>query len=271
MYRKVSCIALLTDYGTLDGYAAAMKGVFLSANLKASIVDVTHDIASGNILSASYVLASVFDWFPPGTVFVCVVDPGVGTKRKGLLASLENRFIIAPDNGIISLLHRLKGDFPVHELKTDFLKAEPSATFHGRDVFAPAAVMLARGKIRQISGALLVPVLAPRILSRKTGEATVEGCVIHIDRFGNAVTSIQASEIGEREKADVELVARGRVVREPYRVRLHGIRNTYGDVGVKEPVAYTGSLGFLEIGVRSGSASGKFNLLQGSPVKVSWG
>ncbi len=276
MSKKCPAIALITDFGTRDAYAAAVKGVLLSSVPRVPLVDVTHEIAPGNVLSAAYALASAWDYLPAGTVFVCVVDPGVGTSRKALVVSGGGRFAIAPDNGIVSLLVRLKGGdrtqpggLVVRELKTDFLKTAPLPTFHGRDVFAPAAALLARGRFRRLAGPALVPVIVEAAFSRKTDGGAVVGRIMHLDRFGNAITSIRGEEVADPDRAEIEFVARGRFVKEPYRVRLTGVKRTFADAPEGLPLAYVGSLGFLEIAVRDGSAAEKLGLRQKAPVMVS--
>jgi len=270
MGRRAPLIALLSDFGLKDAYVAGMKGVLLSACPGTPLLDISHDIAPGNILSAAYVLFSVWERLPGGTVVLAVVDPGVGTERGLLAAEAGGRWVIAPDNGLISFLKRRYGEgLTAYTLKTDFLKTEPSATFHGRDVFAPAAALLARGKRRAVLGPPLAPVVLDRVFSVTGAEGTVQGRIIHLDRFGNAVTSIRAEEIPDRENAEIEFVARGRFVKEPYRVRLNGVLRTYADVAPGRPLVYTGSQGFLEIGVRDGSAAEKMGLRQNAPVRVT--
>ncbi len=275
MLKKCPAVALITDFGVRDAYVAAMKGVLLAAVPRIPLVDVTHEIAPGNVLSAAYVLACAWDYFPAGTVFLVVVDPGVGTARKALVGTAGGRRLVAPDNGIASLVLRLKGEgaarpggFSARELKTDFLKTEPSPTFHGRDVFAPAAARIAGGRYRRLAGPELAPLLLDAAFSRRTGGSAVVGRIMHLDRFGNAITSVRGEEIADPATAEIEFTARGRFVKEPYRVRLAGVKRTFADVPEGLPLAYVGSLGFLEIAVRNGSAARKLGLRQHAPVKV---
>ncbi|MBN2354277.1 MAG: SAM-dependent chlorinase/fluorinase [Spirochaetales bacterium] len=275
MLKKCPAVAIITDFGARDAYVAAMKGVLLSAVPGIPLVDVTHEIPPGNVLSAAYALASAWDYFPAGTVFLAVVDPGVGAARKALVGEAGGRFLVAPDNGISSLVLRLKGDgtstaggFTARELKTYFLKTEPSPTFHGRDVFAPAAALLARGRYRRLAGPELEPVILETAFSRKTGGRAVAGRIMHLDRFGNAITSIRGGEIDDPSHAEIEFVARGRFVKEPYRVRLTGVKRTFADAPEGLPLAYVGSLGFLELAVRNGSAAEKLGLRQNAPVRA---
>jgi len=215
------------------------------------------------------VLFSVWDHLPPGAVVTCVVDPGVGSRRKALIGTLEGKYVIAPDNGTISLLVRMKPKFPLWELDTGFLRETPSATFHGRDIFAPAAALAVRGKAKKIRGVPLQPVLLTRVLSKISQGSVAEGYLQHIDRFGNAVTTVHENDISwEREFCDIEFTARSHAVAEPFTVRLHGVKRTFSEASEQEPLAYIGSSGFLEIGIRNGSARGKYQLRQGTYVTV---
>jgi S-adenosylmethionine hydrolase len=148
------------------------------------------------------------------------------------------------------------------------LSAGPSATFHGRDIFAPAAALVARGRGKRITGSPVTPVVLKQAFSQRGADGAALGWIVHLDRFGNAVTSIRGTEVPENKEVQVEFMARGQVVREPYRVRLPGIRRTFADVPKGQPLAYVGSLGFLEIGVRNGNAADKFKLKPGIPVRV---
>ena len=141
-------IALLTDFGGRDGYAGIMKGMLLSCDPELKVVDLTHEIEAFAVTSGAYILYSAWVFFPEGTVFCAVVDPGVGSSRGIVLASVKERTVIAPDNGVISLLHRMYPGLEVFSLKTNHpaLPKGASATFHGRDIFAPAAALLASGK-----------------------------------------------------------------------------------------------------------------------------
>ncbi len=147
-------IALLTDFGGREGYAGIMKGMLLSCDPELKVVDLTHEIEPFAVTSAAYILYSAWDFFPKGTVFCAVVDPGVGSSRGIVLASVKERTVIAPDNGVISLLHRMYPGLEVFSLKSNHpaLPKEASATFHGRDIFAPAAALLDSGKEEELKG-----------------------------------------------------------------------------------------------------------------------
>ena len=242
-------ITLLTDFGTVDGYVGEMKGVLLSGVPDAEIVDITHDIPPQDIERARLVVARVWRKFPPATIHIVVVDPGVGSKRAALAVSGEGRFLLGPDNGVLSPALLASSARSV-ELP---VAAHVSSTFHGRDVFAPAAIALTRGGSLDTLGS---PSSSPIV--RRTPEAirradgAIDGEVIIIDRFGNAVTNLMGIRGGTIEIGPLSIA----------------IRRTYTEVGPGELVALVGSTGFIEIAVRDGSAAQKLGLSRGAAVTL---
>ena len=240
-------ITLLTDFGTADGYVAEIKGVLFSLAPDTEIVDLSHDIPPHDVELARLTVARYWRRFPLGTVHLVLVDPGVGTARACLAVESEARYLVGPDNGVLSPALLLPGARAVA------LPVPPAAarTFHGRDVFAPAAAALAMG---QVLDALGVAVNAPVV--RRTKEAVrredgaVVGEVIAIDRFGNAITNLLGARSGV-------VAAAGRPI---------PIRGTYADVAPGAPVAISGSTGLLEIAVREGSAAASLGLVRGAAV-----
>ena len=240
-------ITLLTDFGTADGYVAEMKGVLLSRAPDATIVDVTHEIPPQDVEAARLTLARVWRRFPARTIHVVVVDPGVGTERAALAVESDEHFFVGPDNGVLSPALLAAGARAVA------LETPPGASpsFHGRDVFAPAAVSLALGMPIDLLG---TAVAEPRI--RRTPEprhldgGALAGEVISIDRFGNAITNLVGLRSGFVETGGTMLP----------------LRRTYGDVPPGAPVALVGSTGLIEIAVRDGSAARGLNLTRGSVV-----
>ena len=240
-------ITLLTDFGTADGYVAEMKGVLFSLAPDSEIVDLSHDIPAHDVELARLTVARYWRRFPSGAVHLALVDPGVGTARACLAVESEGRYLVGPDNGVLSPALLLPGARAVA------LPVPPTAarTFHGRDVFAPAAAALAMG---QVLDSLGVAVDAP--LVRRTKEAVrredgaVVGEVIAIDRFGNAITNLLGARSGV-------VAAAGRPI---------PIRGTYADVAPGAPVAISGSTGLLEIAVREGSAAASLGLVRGAAV-----
>ena len=245
-------ITLLTDFGTADGYVAEMKGVVLSALPDATLVDVSHDIAPQDIESARLAVARYWRRFPAGTVHVVVVDPGVGSERAAIAVESEGRFLVGPDNGALS---------PALLMRTATVVALPtpataSATFHGRDVFAPAAARLAGGAALASLGAdFSAPVVRRTPEPHRGADGTIMGEVIHIDRFGNAVTNLLARQGGTVVVAGQSLP----VVR------------TYGDVSPGSYLALVGSSGLIEVARRDGSAATGLGLARGAPVALRSG
>jgi S-adenosyl-L-methionine hydrolase (adenosine-forming) len=247
----VPVITLTTDFGQADGYVAAMKGVILTICPQAAIVDVSHEIRPQAVAGAAYVLSAAASYFPPGTVHVAVVDPGVGTERRAVAVETGRAVYVGPDNGVLSLaLARDEARAAVELRETRYRLPEVSATFHGRDIFAPAAAHLACGR----SLAEMGPALPVADLQGLPPLQQPE--VIHVDRFGNLVTSYRVPS-GETRLA---VTVGG--------LRLAGLARTFADVQPGELLAYAGSSGYLEIAVRDGSAAGVLGIGAGAPVAV---
>lgn len=240
-------ITLLTDFGTADGYVGEMKGVLLAGAPEATLVDITHEIPAQDIEAARLTLARVWRRFPPGTVHLVVVDPGVGTDRAALAVASDERFLVGPDNGVLSPALLIAGARVV-ELE---VPSKASATFHGRDMFAPAAARLASGAAIDTLGS---PMTQPRIRRtpepRRTGDGALLGEVISIDRFGNAITNLVGLRTGTVEAAGLSL----------------SLRRTYGEAPVGAPIAIVGSSGLIELAVRDGNAARVLRLTRGSAV-----
>lgn len=240
-------ITLLTDFGTADGYVAEIKGVLYSLLDDVRLVDLSHDIPAHDIELARLTVARYWRKFPPGTIHLVVVDPGVGSTRAALAASSNERFLVGPDNGVLSPA-LLQAD-----AVAVVLPVAPSAsrTFHGRDVFAPAAAALAGGTpLASLGSAHHEPVIrrTPEAVRREDG--AVIGEVLAIDRFGNAITNLVGVRAG--------VVAAGG--------RPLPVRGAYSDVASGAPLALTGSSGLLEIAVRDGNAAATLGLARGATV-----
>lgn len=240
-------LTLLTDFGTADGYVAEIKGVLLSAVPHATLVDISHDIPPQDVEAARLAVARYWRRFPAGTVHLVVVDPGVGTARPALAVQAEGRVLLGPDNGVLSPALLMPGvrvvSIPV--------PAGASPTFHGRDVFAPAAAAIARGtSLDGIGTPARSPVIRRTPEPVRDDDGVLRGEVITVDRFGNLVTNFIAVRAGVVEIA-------GRAI---------PLRRTYGDVPPGELVAIIGSSGLLEVAVRDGSAARALGLGRGAPV-----
>jgi S-adenosylmethionine hydrolase len=245
-------ITLLTDFGTADGYVAEVKGALLRRVPEAVLVDVAHDLAPGDVVAAAYVLGRTWRAFPDGTVHLAVVDPGVGTPRRALAGEAGGHRFVAPDNGLLTpVLEGRAADLVAVEVP-----AGASATFHGRDVFAPAAARLAIDEPLAALGPTVVdPVLLPHALLERRG-GDLLGTVVHVDRFGTLITNLPGARL-----AAVALVRLG-----AYDLEL---RKTFADVAHGDPVAYVGSGGTVEIAVRDARADAALGLMRGAEVRAT--
>jgi hypothetical protein len=246
-------VTLLTDFGLVDSYVAEVKGVLLSMAPRVELIDISHDIAAGDIRTAAYVLGRAWPAFPEGTVHLAVVDPGVGTGRRALAATSGGHYFVAPDNGILSSL-------PAGAQFVAF-EAPPGVapTFHGRDVFAPAAAALANGTGLTHLGPIVTDARRlPLARVERRGESW-HGEVIHVDRFGTLVSNVlpppdRAAGASRVRVGDRDI---GPVVR------------TFADVPRGAPVAFVGSGGTIEIAVRDGNATRELGVGVGAPVVVT--
>ena len=248
-------VTLTTDYGTRDPYVGAMKGVLKSLAPKVEIIDITHEIEPHNVVQGAYVLQSVWPYYPVGTIHVAVVDPGVGSDRRILLGRYSGRYVIAPDNGLITLVHRSVKveEMWVVENRRYFLP-ELSSTFHGRDVFAPVAAHLANGvKTREFGRSTTRVEMLPVPHRGETLGRRVIGQAVYVDRFGTLVTSINRQDLLALavKDRDAEVLVNGE--------NIGPIRSFFGAVPAGEPVALIGSTGHVEIAVNQGRAIDRFS------------
>jgi len=245
-------ITLLTDFGTADYFVAAMKGVILSRCVSARIVDITHEIPPQDIQSAAFTLLAAYKSFPAKTIHVAVVDPGVGSARRPILASCGGQFFVGPDNGIFGYIFERETPAQViHILNGEFFRRPVSATFHGRDVFAPIAAALASGVEpsqfgKEITDWVQLESLAPEILD----DGSIKARIIHIDRFGNCVTNLTLQDLPDDViDRGLRLSINGREITSVRRFFADGPANS------DDLFAVWGSAGFLEVSVRNASAA----------------
>ncbi len=245
-------VTLTTDFGTADGYVGAMKGVIARLAPDAQVVNISHDIPRHDIAAAAFALAQAAPQFPEGTIHVAVIDPGVGGERAGVVVDAGDHIFVGPDNGVFSLV--ASEPVAAYAIRAaGFLRADPSATFHGRDVFAVAAARLAAGAAPSEVGPA-VELLGCLTLPRAADGA--QGTVIHVDAFGNLITDLGADEL----PASPVLVVAGRTIA--------SLSTTFESVERGELVAYIGSGGTLEIAVREGNAAAELGAGRGDPVEV---
>ena len=254
-------ITLTTDFGTRDWFVGAMKGVILRLAPRVMIVDLTHEIGSGDIRGGAFALAASYSFFPKGTVHVAVVDPGVGSDRNAIAVQTANYLFVGPDNGVLSLALIREKIKSIRRLTNPrfFLKAV-SHTFHGRDIFAPVAAHLGTGVSIQKLGPALKDMVRLEWPPVRCRGGQLAGEVVHVDRFGNLITNIGAESLRVFGDKPCEVFV-GRKRRCP-------IAPFYGAVPGGRPLALMGSAGFLEIAVNGGSAAEQFGLRPGSKVFV---
>ena len=249
-------VTLTTDFGTRDHYVAAMKAVLVRHCPTVRLIDVTHHVPRHDILCGSITLERAVDGFPPGTVHLAVVDPGVGTDRRILVAAINRQFIVCPDNGLLTWAWRRQGGGRTYAFAVVWRPERHSNVFHGRDIMAPVGGMLAAGEPVE---SLARPIDDPVLLDIAPADpATGRGRVIHIDHFGNATTNISHESLRALPAATFR--AAGRPV--------GALRRTYWDVEPGKPLALIGSSGLLEIAVRDGSAEDVLGLRVGNEVVV---
>lgn len=249
-------VTLTTDFGTGSGYVAELKGRLLHARAPFTLVDICHDLPPHDIRAASWLVGQACFAFPPDTLHIVVVDPGVGTARRLVWARLGEQEFICPDNGVLG--HALRRA-PLAEARTLSVAATASATFHGRDVLAPAAVRLVDGERPDAFGpplASLTSIAWPEPRKTSTG---IEGEVIHIDTFGNLVTNLPAALWPRLEAA-------GGIAVGPHRVTT--LVHTYGDAAPGTAVTLVGSQGFIEAAVVEGRAADRLSARVGTAVRI---
>ncbi len=268
-------ITITTDFGTEDAYVPAMKGTMLSIAPDARLVDLTHEISPQDVMESAYVLQSALPFFPPNSIHLVVVDPGVGTERRAVALQQDGHWFVGPDNGLFPLI--FEGNSPDAAVELDEPDAwrtpSPSNTFHGRDIFAPAAAHLAAGRTLDNIGSPIERLEPLQWAQPFVDEHAIEGRVVHIDHFGNCVTNIRrptfAQALGVNENAPSAEVLPpidgyvGSTV-------LESVHDTYGAVAEGEPLLLFGSTGSLEVAVNGGNAAELLDIRKGDSIKIAF-
>ena len=264
-------VTLTTDFGLRDPFVGIMKGVILSLNPEVELVDLSHQISAQGILDGAVTLLESYRFFPPGTIHLVVVDPGVGTERRPILARTLKYTFVAPDNGVLSLVVEREEAVEVRHITADQYFLKPvSNTFHGRDVLAPIAAWLSRGIEPDKFGAAITDYVraAPGQPQRPQRTATneVRGAVLKIDHFGNLITNLAPEDVREMFQESPP----------PFRIVVNGheitrLASAYGQGGPVEVVAIPGSAGFLELAVNLGFAAESLGAGPGTDVLVVFG
>ncbi|HEY6121374.1 MAG TPA: SAM-dependent chlorinase/fluorinase [Pyrinomonadaceae bacterium] len=252
-------VTLLTDFGTADYFIGAMKGVILSINPEARIVDVTHNVPPQDIEAAAFTLLAGYRSFPAGTVHVAVVDPGVGSGRRPVVIQAGNHCFVGPDNGIFSYVCDQETDIRAFHVSNDkYFRHPVSATFHGRDIFAPVAAVLSIGvEPSELGEEIEDTIRLESIHPERLKNGKVKGRLIHIDRFGNCITNISREDFTEAASLQIKsktIKSFRRFFAEPGRDKLFGV---------------WGSAGFLEIAANNASAAKLLNVQRGEPVVLT--
>ena len=255
-------ITLTTDYGTNDHLVGTLKGVILKINPDVTIVDITHNVTPFDLLDGALAIGSAYSYFPPKTIHVVVVDPGVGTERRPLLVSAQNQYFVSPDNGVLSVIYEREAEgLVVRHANVEHYYLQPvSKTFHGRDVFAPVASWLSKSWQTASMGDEISDYKRFTIPRPKEADGAVKGAVLRADTFGNLITNFRAEDLPESAR-------NGGAIR--LQVGTHQITrmvDTFAQGNNGEPIAYVGSSGYIEIAVNKANAARTLNLGRGAPV-----
>ena len=256
-------LTLTTDFGTQDAYVAAMKGVILGIAPEVRLVDITHDIAPQDVMEAAFVLRSAAPFFPPDTVHLAVVDPGVGTARRPVALRWGAHYYVGPDNGLFSLVleEAVPDELVVLDRPAAWRAPGVSRTFHGRDIFAPVAAHLAAAQPLEALGTPIEALETMHWVQPIADERGVRGWVAHVDRFGNCITNITRDVLEQsREGRGVKGYVGTSI--------LEGIYETYGAVANGEPLLLFDSNGLLEVSVNAGNAADLLGIRKGAPVNI---
>lgn len=253
-------ITLTTDFGLGDVFVGVMKGVILGINPKASIVDLSHQVPPQDVHQAAYLLLTAYPYFPPDTIHLAVVDPGVGSERRAIAMHTERAYFVAPDNGVVSYVATKSSVEKVVSLTNPrYWLSPPSRTFHGRDIFAPVAAHLSRGvALEDLGEEIQDMVKLPFPQAGLGADGSIVGEILHIDRFGNLVTDIPGEMLTKRGQVTITLLGR----------TIHGLSSSYVAVGEGKLLAYIGSAELLEIAARGGSAAEALAAKVGDEVQV---
>jgi S-adenosylmethionine hydrolase len=256
-------ITLTTDFGYRDPFVGVIKGVILGINPWARIVDITHGISPHNIVEAAFAIEESYGYFPSGTIHVVVVDPGVGSERRPIAVSANRHTFVGPDNGVFSLIYdspRTETFHVIHITAKHYFLKSRGGTFHGRDVFAPAAASLSKGLDMSRLGEPITDFVRLPVPRPSVGKGRVDGEVIHMDGFGNAITNIRVEDMEPMGRAGLKVLIKG--------VELD-IKDYYAQGGDGKPHTVINSNGMLEIFIYMGSAATEMGLKTGERVAVT--
>ena len=259
MERQVRPIVLLTDFGLTDHYVGVMKGVILSLHPQAQIIDLSHEIEPQDIASAQILLRNAHAYFPKKSIFVSVVDPGVGTDRPILGVETKEHIFLAPDNGLLGFLKESPSLRRIIEIQDEkYFRSPVSDTFHGRDIFAPVAAHLSCGTPLEKMGTETETLAQLDIPGPTISSEEIMGRVTAVDRFGNLITDISKKMIPEGTQIAISIG----------KSRIEGLSRTYAERKGKKPLALFGSDGMVEISINQGNAAKQLEISVGTPVCI---
>lgn len=266
MDESIPTITLTTDFGMEDHYVASIKGVMLWINPKANVVDITHNIPPHDILEAAFIINNAYRHFPPKSIHIIVVDPGVGSARRPLLVCTENHFFVAPDNGVLTFILEQEHIEESYELSAKhYWRGIPSETFHGRDIFAPVAGWLSKGILPNNFGEAAdnlkkIEIPTPKPLD----DRRILGKVIHIDRFGNAVLNVDMDYLIRMDRD---------ILKSSFRLKsgnvtISDFKKNYSEAEPGKPFFLFNSSNYLEIAMNQSPAASILNLKRGSEILI---
>jgi len=256
-------ITLTTDYGTSDHLVAVLKGVILRIVPNATIVDINHHVAPFDVLDGALSIAAAYRYFPPRSIHVVVVDPGVGTQRRPILVTADQYYFVAPDNGVLSLIYERESAVSVRHITAEHYFLTPvSNTFHGRDVFAPVAAWLAKSYQTEAMGDEISDHVRFALPRPKPAGSALKGVVLRIDSFGNLLTNFTAEDL------PASIGTEGKISLQVGGKRVEKLAQTFASGAAGEPVAIIGSSGFLEIAVNKGQAARILGVNRGAEVQI---
>jgi S-adenosylmethionine hydrolase len=259
-------ITLTTDYGTSDHLVGVLKGVILRIVPNAGIIDINHHVVPFDVLDGALTIAAAYRYFPPRTVHVVVVDPGVGTERRPILVNADQQYFVAPDNGVLSLIYEREEVVLVRHITAEHYFLNPvSSTFHGRDVFAPVAAWLAKAFQTEAFGEEITDYVRFKLPRAKAAGGALKGVVLRVDSFGNLVTNFMAEDLPQAMSTD------GKIRMQVGGKRVEKLAQTFAQGAAGEPVAVVGSSGFLEIAVNKGHAARALGVNRGAEVVLEVG
>jgi hypothetical protein len=284
MDHKPPIVTLLTDFGENDSYVGAMKGVLLSIVPDARLVDISHQVGPQGVQQAAGILSAIYKYYPPHTVHLIVVDPGVGTTRRAIALQTNRGRFVAPDNGVLTHIFRKAESWQAVALENpDYWLPDPSQTFHGRDIFSPVAAHLAAGVSLSDLGPAVDDLVTIQIPPLARVPGGVKGEVVRIDHFGNVLTNIQSLTWVDESTLEFKPSDERLSLSEPIRFAastarvtfswrtLDGLRRAYGEASIGDTLALVGSSGELEISVNQGNAADKLAIQVGDPVTLMFG